>query len=155
MGLFSGKRASKAKAALRSATMDGAEAKGRATGRRQEKRRAAKAGETATAAKVSGLRGVGVGIVGTLMANQLRASSGKAGLAGVAAGLAFNMLLKRNPVGAVLLGGAVLAHKAYRSSQAAQAKKAGAAPLALPAPAKGRKPVPMGTELSPLHPATA
>lgn len=90
MGLFSRKSAGsviahKAKSAANSLMLDAAEARGeargRAEGRRIEKARAAKAGETAAAAKASGLRGVTSGIIGTLLANQVRASTGKAGLA--------------------------------------------------------------------------
>lgn len=87
---------------------------------RQERvtKSAAKAG-----AAVSGIRGVGSGIIGTLLANQVRASTGKAGLVGVAAGFAFNMLLKRSPVGAVVFGGAILARQVYKSGKQAQAKR--------------------------------
>lgn len=63
------------------------------------------------------------GLAGTLMANQVRASTGKAGVAGIAAGLAFNVLLKRSPVGAMVLGGAFLARQAYQAGKAAQARK--------------------------------
>lgn len=64
-----------------------------------------------------------LGIAGTLLASQVRANTGKAGLAGVAAGLAFNMLLKRSPMGAMVLGGAFLARQAYKAGKAAQAKR--------------------------------
>lgn len=76
-----------------------------------------------TGAAVSGIRGIGSGIIGTLLANQVRSSAGKAGLLGVAAGTAFNILLKRSPVGAVVFGGAILARQAYKSSKQAQAKR--------------------------------
>ncbi|HEX7856413.1 MAG TPA: hypothetical protein VF503_22290 [Sphingobium sp.] len=76
-------------------------------------------------AAISGMRGLGTGIVVTLIANQVRASAGQAGLAGIAAGITFNIMLKRTPVGAILFGGALLAHRAYKSSKAAQAKRDG------------------------------
>ena len=81
--------------------------------------RGAKAGQVTA----SGLRGLSTGIVGTLFANEVRASAGKAGLAGVAAGLAFNVMLKRTPVGAVLFGSALIAHRAYKAGKDAQAKR--------------------------------
>lgn len=71
----------------------------------------------------TGLRGLSTGVVGTLFAHEVRASAGKAGLAGVAAGVAFNMMLKRTPVGALLFGSALLAHRAYKSGKEAQAKR--------------------------------
>lgn len=74
-------------------------------------------------AAASGLRGLSTGIVGTLFANEVRASAGKAGLAGVAAGLAFNVMLKRSPVGAVLFGSALIAHRAYKAGKDAQARR--------------------------------
>lgn len=77
----------------------------------------------ANGAAASGIRGLSTGIVGTLFANEVRASAGKAGLAGVAAGIAFNMMLKRTPVGAVLFGGALIAHRAYRAGKDAQARR--------------------------------
>jgi hypothetical protein len=79
--------------------------------------------KTRGGAAVSGLRGLSTGIVGTLFANEVRASAGKAGLAGVAAGLAFNVMLKRSPVGAVLFGSALIAHRAYKAGKDAQAKR--------------------------------
>ena len=114
-------------------------------------------------ATASGLRGLTSGIVGTLLANQVRASAGKASIAGVAAGVAFNMMLKRSPVGALLFGGALIARQALKKSKATQArhdagkalgKGALAAPPA-PAPAivsasppsptdKGVQPIPVG-----------
>lgn len=64
-----------------------------------------------------------LGIAGTLLASQVRANAGKAGIAGIAAGLAFNVLLKRSPVGAMVLGGAFLARQAYKAGKAAQARR--------------------------------
>ncbi len=82
---------------------------------------------TKTQAKVgaaaSGIRGISSGIIGTLLANQVRASAGKAGLLGVAAGTAFNILLKRSPMGAVVFGGAILARQAFKSGKQAQARR--------------------------------
>ncbi|MFT3965559.1 MAG: hypothetical protein QM690_06725 [Sphingobium sp.] len=99
------------------------------------------AGTTAQAA-VSGMRGLGSGIVGTLFANQVRASAGKAGLAGVAAGIAFNMMLKRTPAGAMLFGGALLAHQAYKKGKAAQARRDARKALEKGAPAPPEDPKP-------------
>jgi hypothetical protein len=85
-----------------------------------------------------------LGFAGTLFASQVRASTGKAGIAGIAAGLAFNMLLKRSPMGAMVLGGAFLARQAYKAGKVAQAKRdakkaleqgAVAIPLAIAGPA--------------------
>jgi len=84
-----------------------------------------------------------LGIAGTLLASQMRANAGKAGIAGMATGLAFNMLLKRSPMGAMVLGGAFLARQAYRAGKAAQARRdakkaleqgAIAVPVTLPQP---------------------
>jgi uncharacterized membrane protein YebE (DUF533 family) len=65
-----------------------------------------------------------LGFAQTLFANQVRASTGKAGIVGIAAGLAFNMLLRRSPVGAVLVGGAMIAYQAYQAGEAAKARRA-------------------------------
>lgn len=78
-----------------------------------------------------------LGFAGTLLASQVRANSGKAGIAGMAAGLAFNMLLKRSPMGAMVLGAAFLARQVYRAGKAAQAERDAKKALelgALPAP---------------------
>lgn len=91
---------------------------------------------------VSGVRGLTSGIVGTLFANQVRASAGKAGIAGIAAGLAFNIMLKRTPVGAVLFGGALIAHQAYKKGKAAQATRDARKALEKGAPAAPEDPRP-------------
>jgi hypothetical protein len=90
---------------------------------KQNKEKPGKKPSVGASAAASGLRGLSTGIVGTLFANEVRASAGKAGLAGVAAGLAFNVMLRRSPVGAVLLGSALIAHRAYRAGKDAQAKR--------------------------------
>lgn len=97
--------------------------------------------EPAKGATVSGMRGLSSGIVGTLFANQVRASAGKAGIAGVAAGIAFNMMLKRTPVGAVLFGGALLAHQAYKKGKDAQTKRDARKALEKGAPAAPEEPL--------------
>lgn len=99
-------------------------------------------------ATVSGIRGIGSGIIGTVLANQVRASAGKAGIAGVAAGLAFNILLKRSPVGAVLFGGAILARQAMKSGKEAQARRDAKKALE-----KGAMATPGDSTIASLHPA--
>ncbi|MET0364520.1 MAG: hypothetical protein ABW169_07680 [Sphingobium sp.] len=99
--------------------------------------------EPAKGATVSGMRGLTSGIVGTIFANQVRASAGKAGLAGVAAGIAFNMMLKRTPVGAVLFGGALLAHQAYKKGKVAQTRRDARKALEKGAPAAPEEPAPV------------
>lgn len=64
-----------------------------------------------------------IGIARNIFTNRVRASAGKAGIAGVVAGFAFNMLLRRSPVGALALGAAILAHRAYKAGQTAQAER--------------------------------
>jgi hypothetical protein len=58
-----------------------------------------------------------------LFANQVRASTSKAGIVGVAGTIAFNMLLRRSPVGAVVLGSAMLARQAYKAGQKAKVQR--------------------------------
>lgn len=64
-----------------------------------------------------------LGIARNIFTNRVRASAGKAGIAGVVAGFAFNMLLRRSPVGALALGAAILAHRAYKAGQTSQAER--------------------------------
>ncbi len=97
--------------------------KGLRVAKAQKKDRKVTRTQAKAGAVVSGARGIGSGIIGTLLANQVRASAGKAGLLGVAAGTAFNILLKRSPMGAVVFGGAILARQAFKSGKEAQAKR--------------------------------
>lgn len=64
-----------------------------------------------------------LGFAGRLFANQVRASAGPAGIAGVAGGLAFNWLLRRSPMGAVALGAVMLGRQAYATRKSAQARR--------------------------------
>ncbi|MET0240964.1 MAG: hypothetical protein ABW184_13825 [Sphingobium sp.] len=87
-----------------------------------------------------------MGIAGTLLARQVGVTAGQAGLVGLVAGTAFNFLLRRSPVGAIALGGAMLAHKAYKSGQEAKAKRDAKLALekgiAAPVPLKPITPLP-------------
>lgn len=83
-----------------------------------------------------------------LFANQVRATTGGAGLVGIVAGLAFNRLLKRHPVGAVVFGVAILSYQAYRASEERKALREAAKALALGSdPAS--KPTPPPTAATP------
>lgn len=59
----------------------------------------------------------------SLLTNQVRASAKRAGLAGMAAGAAFNMLMRRSPMGAVALGAVILGHRALKANEEAKARR--------------------------------
>lgn len=63
-------------------------------------------------------------IARSILTRSVRASAGKAGMPGFLAGAAFNMLLRRSPIGALTLGAAILAHRAFRASQEARVSRA-------------------------------
>jgi hypothetical protein len=79
---------------------------------------------------------------GTLLANQVRAATGKAGIGGVVGGVAFNMLLRRAPKSAMLLGGAFLAYQLYKAGQVARAERDSGHMLKIPAAKALPEPVP-------------
>src|SRR6185369_7823558 len=58
-----------------------------------------------------------------LFTRSVRSSTRKAGMPGLLAITAFNLLLRRSPLGAAALGGPILANRAYRAGRRAQARR--------------------------------
>lgn len=79
-------------------------------------------------------------LIGGALGSRIAEKSGQSGAVGAAAGLLASKLVKRSPIGALIIGGAWLGHKLYKRSQerkfeaAAQAAK----------PAKPAKPLSTG-----------
>jgi hypothetical protein len=67
-----------------------------------------------------------------MLTRSVRKSAGKAGLPGFLAGAAFNMLVRRSPMGALTVGAAILVHRAYRAGRDAKAKRGTTPPPAKP-----------------------
>lgn len=86
-------------------------------------------------------------VVGSVLGASIAERSGKSGLIGGAVGLVVSRVIRRSPMGALLVGGAWLGHKLYRRSQEREAKAAATAePNAPTAPPKAPDvPLPPGS----------
>lgn len=68
-------------------------------------------------------------VVGAVIGSNIAERAGKSGLVGGVAGMAMSRIVRRSPVGALVIGGAWIGHKLYKRNQerkfdaAAQAAK--------------------------------
>lgn len=101
---------------------------------RKKKEIAAETPPAATPAKAKdhGLLRKAAGIGATVIATRVAAETGKKGVIGLIAGMGAKRLIRRHPVGAVVVAGAYLAGRLYEAKRELDERKA----KALPAPPK-------------------
>lgn len=77
-------------------------------------------------------------VMGSVMGARIAENSGKSGALGAAAGYVASRLVRRSPIGALMVGGAWLGHKLYKRNQERKFDKAASAAK----PVKAAKPDP-------------